>query len=69
MPIDNGAFLRTVVISRKQETAAELESLIADADKLVVLRKLTDIPEDIDASRFLATLAPHIIFAEGDAGT
>ena len=68
MPIHN-ALLRTVIISRKQETAAELESLIADAERLVVLRKLTDIPEDINASRFLATLAPHIIFAEGDAGT
>jgi pilus assembly protein CpaE len=62
-----GTLLRTVIIGKKPSMAAELETLIADIGGLRVLRKLTEIPTDANAGRMLAALAPHIIFAEGDA--
>jgi len=67
IPTQTEAPLRTIIIGRKEANATELENLITEIRGLSVLRKLTDVPSDANASRILVTLAPHIVFAEGNA--
>jgi pilus assembly protein CpaE len=62
-----GAPLRGVIIGKQPSVTAELETLIADIGGIAILRKLKEIPTDANAGRMLAALAPHVIFAEGEA--